>query len=140
MPSSDNPPPTATPPTDAVAPSAAPSSADAVPSDAPSSDTALPSAVPSPDDAVPSAAPSSAAASSKPDGYLYYRHTLPVRVMHWINVIALTILLMSGLNIFNAHPALYWGSGSDFDHPIVMLGALQNNAGETTTGITSIGS
>jgi cytochrome b subunit of formate dehydrogenase len=32
--------------------------------------------------------------------YLYYRHTLPVRVMHWINVIALTILFMSGLNIF----------------------------------------
>ena len=23
-------------------------------------------------------------------GYLYYRHTLPVRIMHWINVIALT--------------------------------------------------
>jgi thiosulfate reductase cytochrome b subunit len=45
-------------------------------------------------------------------GYLYYRHTLPVRIMHWINVIALTILLMSGLSIFNAHPALYWGSSS----------------------------
>jgi len=40
--------------------------------------------------------------------YLYYRHTLPVRVMHWINAIALTILLLSGLNIFSAHPALYW--------------------------------
>jgi cytochrome b subunit of formate dehydrogenase len=38
-----------------------------------------------------------------------YRHRLPVRVMHWINVICLTLLLMSGLNIFNAHPALYWG-------------------------------
>ena len=36
-----------------------------------------------------------------------YRHRLPVRVMHWVNVICLTILLMSGLNIFNAHPALY---------------------------------
>ena len=40
--------------------------------------------------------------------YLYYRHRLPVRLMHWINVVALTILLMSGLQIFNAHPALYW--------------------------------
>ena len=28
-----------------------------------------------------------------PSSYLYYRHTLPVRIMHWINVIALTILL-----------------------------------------------
>ena len=36
-----------------------------------------------------------------------YRHRLPVRVMHWINVVCLTVLLMSGLNIFNAHPALY---------------------------------
>ena len=44
--------------------------------------------------------------------YLYYRHTLPVRVMHWINVVALTILFMSGLQIFNAHPALYWGKSS----------------------------
>ena len=38
--------------------------------------------------------------------YLYDRHALPVRVMHWINVIALTVLFMSGLQIFNAHPAL----------------------------------
>jgi thiosulfate reductase cytochrome b subunit len=44
--------------------------------------------------------------------YLYYRHTLAVRIMHWINVIALTVLLMSGLNIFSAHPALYWGKSS----------------------------
>lgn len=44
--------------------------------------------------------------------YLYYRHTLPVRIMHWINVVALTILLLSGLNIFSAHPALYWGQSS----------------------------
>ena len=29
--------------------------------------------------------------------YLYYRHALPVRVMHWINVVTLAILLMSGL-------------------------------------------
>ena len=44
--------------------------------------------------------------------YLYYRHTLAVRIMHWINVIALTLLLASGLNIFSAHPALYWGKSS----------------------------
>jgi len=45
-----------------------------------------------------------------PPSYLYYRHTVAVRIMHWINVIALTVLLMSGLNIFSAHPALYWGT------------------------------
>jgi len=43
---------------------------------------------------------------------LYPRHALAVRVMHWINVIALTALLMSGLQIFNAHPILNWGRSS----------------------------
>jgi thiosulfate reductase cytochrome b subunit len=46
------------------------------------------------------------------DEYLYQRHTLMVRVTHWINVIALTVLLMSGLQILNAHPSLYWGKSS----------------------------
>ena len=46
------------------------------------------------------------------DGYMYYRHKLPVRIIHWLNVILLPILLMSGLNIFNAHSALYWGKSS----------------------------
>ena len=44
--------------------------------------------------------------------YAYYRHSLAVRILHWINVIALAILLMSGLQIFNAHPALNWGISS----------------------------
>ena len=61
-----------------------------------------------------------AATSSAPR---LYRHRLPVRVMHWINVICLTVLLMSGLQIFNAHPALYWGQGSDFEQPWLSIGA-----------------
>ena len=54
-------------------------------------------------------------ASSRNDAPLpavYKRHSLAVRVMHWINVIAVVVLLMSGLQIFNAHPALYWGKSS----------------------------
>ena len=42
----------------------------------------------------------------------YRRHSLAVRVMHWINAVAMIALLMSGLQIFNAHPALYWGKSS----------------------------
>jgi thiosulfate reductase cytochrome b subunit len=41
-----------------------------------------------------------------------YRHTLPLRIMHWINAACLLVLLGSGLQIFNAHPALYWGKSS----------------------------
>jgi thiosulfate reductase cytochrome b subunit len=54
--------------------------------------------------------------NSKPSA-LYYRHRLAVRVMHWINVIAFFVLLMSGLQIFNAHPALYWGKSSYTGRP-----------------------
>lgn len=51
---------------------------------------------------------------------LTYRHRLPVRLMHWINVICLTILFMSGLHIFNAHPALNWGASSYTGRPAVL--------------------
>jgi cytochrome b subunit of formate dehydrogenase len=37
-----------------------------------------------------------------------YRHSLPVPVTHRVNVVALLVLLMSGLQIFNAHPGLYF--------------------------------
>ena len=37
------------------------------------------------------------------------RHRLSTRLWHWINLLALVILFMSGLNISNAHPWLYWG-------------------------------
>ena len=59
----------------------------------------------------------------------FYRHRLPIRVMHWINVACMTILLMSGLNIFNAHPALYWGQGSTFEQPWVSIHAEDTPAG-----------
>jgi Ni/Fe-hydrogenase b-type cytochrome subunit len=44
---------------------------------------------------------------------LVYRHNRVTRITHWVNVLALPILLMSGLQIFNAHPHLYWGHRSD---------------------------
>jgi cytochrome b subunit of formate dehydrogenase len=34
------------------------------------------------------------------------RHALALRLSHWINGLCLLVLLMSGLQIFNAHPAL----------------------------------
>jgi len=66
-----------------------------------------------------------------------YRHRLPVRVMHWINVVCLTVLLMSGLNIFNAHPALYWGRESTFATPWISFGA--RNTPNGPVGYTRIG-
>jgi thiosulfate reductase cytochrome b subunit len=52
-----------------------------------------------------------------------YRHPLPVRVTHWINALCLLLLLMSGLQILNAHPALYWGEVSRFSRPLIAFGS-----------------
>lgn len=46
-----------------------------------------------------------------------YRHPWLVRVTHWVNALCLIVLASSGLQILNAHPALYWGQASVFDRP-----------------------
>lgn len=38
-----------------------------------------------------------------------HRHALTTRIVHWSNAVAVFVLLMSGLQILNAHPWLYWG-------------------------------
>lgn len=44
------------------------------------------------------------------------RHGVVTRVWHWVNAVAVLILLGSGLGISNAHPRLYWGRyGANFD-------------------------
>jgi Ni/Fe-hydrogenase b-type cytochrome subunit len=45
------------------------------------------------------------------------RHALPTRLWHWVNAVAIFVLIGSGLGISNAHPRLYWGHyGANFDH------------------------
>src|SRR6476620_10603590 len=66
-----------------------------------------------------------------------YRHRLPVRVMHWINVVCLTILLMSGLQIFNAHPALYWGDDSRAGNRVLEITRQRVNG--QWRGVTRVG-
>jgi thiosulfate reductase cytochrome b subunit len=53
-----------------------------------------------------------------------------------VGVVCVTLLLLSGLQIFNAHPALYLGQVSDFGHPIASIGAGQKDARQI--GITKI--
>lgn len=67
---------------------------------------------------------------------LIVRHDPIVRVTHWINALALTLLLGSGLQIFNAHPALYWGDRSDRAHPLLALQGITTPAGPQ--GITRV--
>ncbi|MFZ0607140.1 MAG: cytochrome b/b6 domain-containing protein [Xanthobacteraceae bacterium] len=69
-------------------------------------------------------------------GDLVYRHSATVRLTHWIGGLCMAILLMSGLQILNAHPALYLGQASDFAHPIASIGTAQRGGREI--GITTI--
>jgi len=79
-------------------------------------------------------------------GDLVVRHRFATRLWHWVNVVALVVMLMSGLMIFNAHPRLYWGQyganpdpawfeiGSRGDQGFARLGSLQIS----TTGVLGV--
>ncbi|MBV9077690.1 MAG: cytochrome b/b6 domain-containing protein [Methylobacteriaceae bacterium] len=69
---------------------------------------------------------------------LVRRHSALVRVTHWVNVICMAVLLPSGLQIFNAHPRLYWGQyGADPDRAAFEIGAA--GEGETVKGFARVG-
>lgn len=65
---------------------------------------------------------------------LTFRHSAWVRVTHWIWVVALTILLMSGLQIFNAYPALNFGRATTFNRGPLVIGTNDDQ----TRGITTL--
>ncbi len=67
---------------------------------------------------------------------IIYRHSGAVRITHWLNALVLLVLLMSGLQIFNAHPALYIGSKSTFDDPLLAMSEVDE--GDSTKGVTTI--
>lgn len=64
-------------------------------------------------------------------GPLVYRQSIWTRLTHWTWVICLFFLLLSGLQIFNAHPALYIGeqSGFEFDNAVLRIGAVNTPEG-----------
>jgi thiosulfate reductase cytochrome b subunit len=82
------------------------------------------------------AAPIQVSAQARAESRIY-RHTVPVRLSHWLNVLCLFVMIGSGLQIFNAHPALYWGDRSDRDQPLLAMRAIRSESGEPR-GITTI--
>jgi thiosulfate reductase cytochrome b subunit len=75
--------------------------------------------------------------ADKPAKVLVRRHSGVTRITHWLNVLVISLLLMSGLQIFNAHPALYWGAKSTFAQPWVSM--KKEEIGGEPRGITTIG-
>ena len=78
---------------------------------------------------LPSAGRSADARADRPLGQgrtLIWRHPIWVRITHWLNVVAVVVLIMSGLNILAAHPHLYWGLTSTFADPWVSTPRVPN--------------
>src|SRR5262249_44431349 len=69
-----------------------------------------------------------------------YRHSLTIRLSHWLNVLCIAILLMSGLAIFNAHPRLYWGPTGNEGDPAIMSIYYDEQLDGPPVGILQVGS
>jgi thiosulfate reductase cytochrome b subunit len=68
-----------------------------------------------------------------------YRHAVAVRLTHWINASILVLLLISGLSLFNYHPALYWGNYGYSGVPSVLsIAALEDIDTDEPVGVTTI--
>ena len=70
-------------------------------------------------------------APSPKAGRLIYRQSIWTRLTHWLWAISLFFLMLTGLQIFNAHPNLYIGdqSGFQFDNSILRIGAENTPSG-----------
>jgi len=94
--------------------------------------------VPPPGEASAASDPAaSAATGAARKVYFIARHSMAVRTTHWLNTVILATMLASGLQIFNAHPALYWGARSDFERPLLALKAETAEDG-TLVGVTTL--
>lgn len=71
-------------------------------------------------------------------GPLVYRQSIWTRLTHWTWAICLFFLLLSGLQIFNAHPSLYIGqeSGFEYDNAVLRINAV--NTPEGPRGRTTV--
>ena len=73
-----------------------------------------------------------------PQGALIYRQKRITRITHWVWAVSLVFLLLTGLQIFNAHPTLNFGkeTGFEYDNAVLEIGAVQD--GDTLKGVTRI--
>jgi thiosulfate reductase cytochrome b subunit len=80
-----------------------------------------------------------AARTTRSGKELVYRHTLSVRLAHWINALCIILLVMSGLQIFNAHAMLHWGISGDENDPAVFSIYAEERLEGPPIGYTQIG-
>jgi thiosulfate reductase cytochrome b subunit len=73
-----------------------------------------------------------------PQGPLIYRQRLLTRITHGVWAVSLFFLMLTGLQIFNAHPSVHIGKevGFAYDNSILQIGARQD--GEALRGVTRV--
>jgi thiosulfate reductase cytochrome b subunit len=71
-------------------------------------------------------------------GPLIYRQSRWTRLTHWIWAVSLFFLMLTGLQIFNAHPKLYFGNESGFAYDNAVLDIGAKRVGETVVGYTKL--
>jgi len=69
-------------------------------------------------------------------GPLVHRQRLLTRVTHWAWAVSLFFLLLTGFQIFNAHPALYWGQESGFEYNNALLALSGRDTDDGLRGVT----
>lgn len=69
---------------------------------------------------------------------LVYRQSLSTRLTHWLWALSLLFLLLTGLQIFNAHPALYLGDQSGFGFDNSVLAITTEDKEDGPRGVTEI--
>ena len=76
---------------------------------------------------------------AKPSREVMYRHTVTVRLTHWINAVIVIVLVASGLRLFNYHPALYWGNDGHSGMPtFISVDALMDDETGEPVGVTTV--
>lgn len=75
------------------------------------------------------------AGSNAESGGWVYKQNVMTRLTHWIWAVSLFFLLLSGLQIFNAHPTLHVGkqSGFGFDNTVLSMTGENTDAGPKGT-------
>jgi Ni/Fe-hydrogenase b-type cytochrome subunit len=72
-------------------------------------------------------------------GERVYRHSIVARVTHWLWALAILVLIMSGLQIFNASPALDTSDKSDATRRVLSIDAHQTATGAEVGTVTVLG-
>jgi thiosulfate reductase cytochrome b subunit len=72
-------------------------------------------------------------------GKRVYRHSITARVTHWLWALAMLVLFMSGLQIFNAAPYLDASDKSDPAHRVLSFDAQQMPSGAQVGTVTIFG-